>query len=91
MIMTNSVKIETRLMSPMEKRWVLFGLFISLPEKKETWHEIKTYATYDEAFLNASNVDSNIIVNGYFDFRIVERTYSDKIVFDKGTKLMLKD
>ena len=80
--MTNSVKIETRLMSHMEKRWVLFGLFISLPEKEETWTELKSYQTYEEAILNASNSQNGIIVNGYVAFKIIERTYNDKIVFD---------
>ena len=65
----------------MKKYWVVYGLFISYPDKEETWHELETYDTYDKAFLNARNTNQDgIPTNGYFDFRIIERTYTDKIL-----------
>ena len=64
------------------KRWVVHGLFISPPDKEETWHELESYGTYDDALLNASRTKQNVIVSGYFAFRIIERTCTDKVVFD---------
>ncbi len=67
----------------MKQYWILYGLFISLPEKKETWHELESYETYRDALLHANNTNQNgIIVNGYFSFKIIKRTYTDKIVFN---------
>jgi len=67
----------------MKKSWILHGLFISYPEKEETWHELKSYGTYTDALSNARRKNEHgIDENGYFAFRIIERTYSDKMVFD---------
>jgi len=67
----------------MKKSWILHGLFISYPEKEETWHELKSYGTYTDALSNARRKNEHgIDENGYFAFRIIERTYSDKTVFD---------
>ncbi len=71
----------------MKKHWILYGLYISLPNKEETWHEIESYKTYEDALLNASNTNQGgVIVKGYFAYRITERTYRDRIVYVSAEK-----
>ena len=67
----------------MMKKWIVYGLFVSFPEKSESWHELRTFSSFNDALIAASNKNENgVFVNGYLAFKIIERTYTDEIVYN---------
>lgn len=66
------------------KSYTVWGRFVSWPEREESWLELETYSTKEEAIANASNCKNGTINSGYHGFKIVERAYSEKVVAVTG-------
>lgn len=65
------------------KTWIVNGLFVSLPDKKESWSELECFSTYEDALGATKNINAcGVTIRGYHGYRIIERSYTDKLVFE---------